>query len=283
LVLGIIKWTAWASPTVLDFSRSHTMEDLRQSGLEISEMYSGVFESYSFKNQEVEIRLPAGRSIHHNIELGIIDTKNKQLVRISMTGDVMPHDQAYKVAMLFHKSFGLSQNSLTQWEIVNRGKIRNGEGYSISANLNYYPRISFGIDPSINGLYPWVVNLLISWDWDKQREWNEERAWRELPPPSSQLATISLNPPSGSKYERKEAYKKEIAETEALRAKLRAEGKLAAVQESPTVKTLKPESTAEPVQASLAQPSPSTPAWPWAVGLLLLAVMGGVWWKFLRK
>jgi hypothetical protein len=39
----------------------------------------------------------------------------------------------------------------------------------------------------------------------------------------------------------------------------------------------------KPIQSVLAQPSPSAPVWPWAVGLLLLAVMGGVWWKFLRK
>jgi hypothetical protein len=31
------------------------------------------------------------------------------------------------------------------------------------------------------------------------------------------------------------------------------------------------------------KPSPSVTVWPWTVGLLLLAVFGGVWWKFLRK
>jgi hypothetical protein len=60
-------------------------------------------------------------------------------------------------------------------------------------------------------------------------------------------------------------------------------GQSTTVVKSPTVQTPQPEPTAEPVQAPPAQPSPSAPVWPWAVGLLLLAVFGGVWWKFLRK
>jgi hypothetical protein len=43
-------------------------------------------------------------------------------------------------------------------------------------------------------------------------------------------------------------------------------------------------SSAVPATQSPQQPSSqSSPPWPWAVGLLLLAVFGGVWWKFLRK
>jgi hypothetical protein len=37
-----------------------------------------------------------------------------------------------------------------------------------------------------------------------------------------------------------------------------------------------------PLTVALQQPQTSSP-WPWAVGLFLLAVFGGVWWKFLRK
>jgi hypothetical protein len=46
----------------------------------------------------------------------------------------------------------------------------------------------------------------------------------------------------------------------------------------------KPSSKLTPtMQPPPAQPSSPTSIWPWVVGLLLLAVFGGVWWKFLRK
>jgi cobalamin biosynthesis Mg chelatase CobN len=47
-----------------------------------------------------------------------------------------------------------------------------------------------------------------------------------------------------------------------------------------TKPSVAPLSTEQPKSA---QPPPSAPVLPWVVGLLLLAVFGGVWWKFLRK
>ena len=197
---------ATAAPVLLDLSSSHTIEDLNHSGLQITKIGGGLHgQAYSFQNQEVEIRLPAGRSIAQNIVLGTIDTKDSKLTDLMMYGEIMPHDQALQVAQKFLESFGLDLNHLNQWEAKNRGKIRDGEPYSISANLKYYPRIGIGFKPSMNGLYPWVVSLSLSWEWDKQRDWNEERVWREMPAPAT--GAVSLNPPSGVKYERRDAYK----------------------------------------------------------------------------
>jgi hypothetical protein len=263
-----------AEPVILDFSLSHTVEDLQKSGLEIREIVVGSGQTYSFMNQEVEIRLPAGRTIRQSDVSGIINAKGGILTEYSMTGDVMPQDQAVKVAQAFIKTFGLSPNTLNQWETQNRDA-QNVEAFSISANLNFYPRIGIGIKPSMNGIYPCVVSFSLSWNWDKQRDWNEQRAWQELSPPLSQFASISLNPPSGLKYERREAYKEIIAENEALQAKLKNEPSPTSIQPA-NVET-----------KTVAQPIPVTESEPNRL-LILGAVMavllggGGLIW-LLRK
>jgi len=194
-----------AAPVILDLSRTHSVEDLRRSGLIITEINGGLHgQAYLFENQEVEILLPAGRRIRQKMVLGIIDTKDGKLTRLKVNGEVMPHDQAVQVMRLFHESFDLPVAPFDAWEARNRGKIRNAEPFSCSANRKSYPIVSLGVDVSMNGLYPWVIGLLISWDGKELWDRNEERAWRELPPPS--VAVISLNPPSGLEYDRADAY-----------------------------------------------------------------------------
>ncbi len=243
--------SALASPVVIDLSRSHTVDDLKKSGLVMREIGGGTDEhDFTFKNQEVEIRLPGGRSIRQKVKLGIIDTKDGFLNELSMSGDVMPHEQAVLVARSFNLSFGLPDDDLNQWNLHNLGQISDGNPYSISANLRFYPRVGMGIKPSMNALYPWVIRLVISWDWDKQRDWNEDRAWREFP--ASTNAAISFNPPSGQKYERRDAYK------ESLAAQAKLEQKLALKN------WLKP--------------------WLWIIGaVFLLAVIVAILFKFRRK
>jgi hypothetical protein len=215
-----INVSATAAPVVIDFSRSHTVDDLKKSGLVMKEIVGGAGEQvFSFQNQEILVRLPTGRSIEQKVKLGIIDTEHGVITQFSVTGDVMPHDQAILVGQSFHQSFGLPNEPLDRWNRGNADKIRDGTPYSISVNERFYPRVGFGIYPSMNGLYPWVVRLLLSWDWDLQKDWNEERAWRELP--STTYAVISLNPPSGLKYDRRDAHKISIAAAQAEQAKLR--------------------------------------------------------------
>jgi len=269
-----------AAPVVLDLSRSHSVEDLKRSGLRVKEIAGGLHgQAYSFQNQEVEILLPAGRSFRQKVALGTIDTRDSQLTRLSMYGGVMPHDEAIQVMRMFLESFDLSVTPFDEWEAQNRGKIRNAEPYSASANLRFYPRVSLGLGPSMNGLYPWVIELLISWDWDKQRDWNEERAWRELPPPT--VASISLNPPSGQRYERGDAYKETLEAQAQFEKELAAKGSAPTPTMTPVTSAPTPMPKASPVVQ--AEQSKSFP-WSWIIGaILLLAVAGGIFMKFLRK
>lgn len=281
LLAGIwISVNTQAAPVVLDLSRSHMVDDLKKSGLVMKEISGGTGEQdFAFENQEVEIRLPGGRSIQQMVILGIIDSKDDLLTRFSITGDVMPHDQAIQVAKIFHQSFGLETSELDAWYKNNIGKVRNAEPYSISANLKFYPRIGITIRQSMNDLYPWVIGLSISWEWDKQRDWNEERVWSELPP--SAIAVISLNPPSGQKYERRDAYKESLEEQKSFEQELAAKGQAP----TPTMTPSSSSPTATPKSSLVVQAeSLKSFSWSWIiVAIFLLIVTGGVFILFLRE
>jgi hypothetical protein len=273
LLIACAGLAANAAPVVVDLSRSHTVDDLKRSGLRITKIAGGLHgQAYSFQNQEVVIRLPAGRSITQNVVLGTIDTKEDELTDLFMYGEVMPHDQALQVATLFHQSFGLPLHQLGNWGAQNKQKIRDGEPYSISANMNFYPRTGIAIKPSMNGLYPWVISFSLSWEWDKQRDWNEERASRELPPPTT--ASLSLNPPSGQKYERRDAYKETLEAQAQFEKELAAKGPAPA----PTMTPSSPAPISTPKSSPVGQSEPQqSTTWPWIIGaILLLAVVGGI-------
>ena len=200
---------SWASPAVLDLSRSHSVDDLKRSGLDWKEIAGGTGErDFVFENQEVTILLPVGRSICQRVELGIVDTKDGLLTRLSMTGGVMPQNQAFQVAMGFVGGFDLPTSGLLEWDERNRGKQFGADGFSASPGLAYFPTVGISLDSSMNRLYPWVIRFEVEWGWREQRDWNEERAWRELPTPAT--GQISLNPPSGQTYDRKDAFKETL-------------------------------------------------------------------------
>jgi hypothetical protein len=265
---------ASAAPLLLDLSRSHSIETLKRSGIRVNEIAGGLRgQAYLFENLEIEILLPGGRSFKQAVVLGTIDTKDGEITRLYMSGGVMPHDEAIEVMRLFHERFYLPMDSFDAWETRNRGKIRNAEPYSVSTNERFYPRVSLGMDVSMNGLYPWVIGLLISWDWEKQRDWNEERAWREMPP--SKDSAISLDPPSGQKHQRREAYKESLNEQAKFEKELAAKGQT----RPPSMTSAPPQSplVVEPMQSKIS-------SIPWVIGaILLIAVAVGVLFKFRRK
>ena len=196
-----------AQTITLDFSQSHSIDDLTKSGLQINAISGGLKgQAYTFQNQAIRIILPAGRSFDISIHRGLIDTDNTNLLRFSTTGSVMPTDQAKKVAVLFHDAFNILKDTLDEWYENNRN-VRFAVGsYNVSPLVRYYPAVTLSISPSMNDVYPWVSRFTINWNWRPHHDWDEERAWRELTEPPVELAHISLNPPSGKLYDRKSAY-----------------------------------------------------------------------------
>jgi hypothetical protein len=271
---------ALASPKVIDLSRSHSVDDLKRSGLALKEIAGATSDrDFVFQNQEVRILLPGGRSIQQQVELGIADTKDGLITRLSMTGGVMPQEQAYQVAKSFLQNFNLPLASLQEWNGQNQeGQFGSGS-FGATSGWGFYPRVGLAISSSVNKLYPWVVRCEMEWGRREQRDWSEERVWRELPPPA--VAAISLDPPSGQTYERQDAYKETLEAQAQFEKELAAKGQTPA----PTMSPSSPAPTSTPKSSPVGQSEPqqSTP-WPWVIGvILLLAVAGGILFKFLRK
>ncbi len=197
----------------LDFSQGHSMDIIKNSGLILNDISNSSTESYSFQKEKILIKLPNNREIKQNVTLGIVDAKNGNLVRFSSTGVIMPDEEAYEVAKVLHQNLNLPLNTLEKWyKTEMQNYVRNRKAFSISANMNSYSRISFGLNRSMNKLYPWVVNMTITWDWRKHKGWDESRANTEMKFPSEKYATISLEPPSGNVYDRRDDIKKSLEE-----------------------------------------------------------------------
>lgn len=280
MAIGISTSAALASPNVLDLSKSHSVNDLKRSGLVLKELAGGSGgRDFSFKNQEVIILLPGGRSIQQWVELGIIDTETDLLTRLSITGGVMPQEQAFQVAKLFLQNFNLPMAGLDEWNKRNQNNDFRGDGFGATSGWGYYPRISLAIDRSVNKLYPWVVRCEMEWGRREQRDWNEERVWRELPPPT--VAAISLNPPSGQKYERRDAYKESLEEQAKFEKDLASKDQALSPTAMPSPSLTNPPPEPSPIVPS---ESPKSYPWSWIIGaILFVALIGGVLIKLLRK
>lgn len=280
LITVLFCQSVWASPKVIDFSRSHSVDDLNRSGLALREIGSATSErDFVFENQEVKILLPGGRSIQQQVELGIVDTKDGLLTRLSITGGVMPQEQAYQVATSFLQNFNLPKANLEEWNRQNQGRQFGSNSFGATSGWGFYPRVGLAISSSVNKLYPWVVRCEMEWGRREQRDWNEERVWRELPPPKA--AAISLDPPSGQTYDRREAYKESLEEQARFEKELAAKGQASTPTMTPNASA--PTTTSKPTPAVQSEPSKSFP-WPWIIGAaLFLAVLGGILFKLRRK
>lgn len=260
---------------VLDLSHSHTIEDLRKSGLPIREIAGGGdVRSYLFSSQEVEVMLPGGKRISQSVELGVVDTRDGKVLRLFTKGAAMPHEQAVEVARGFHAGFGLPVSALEKWDVQIRAGTRGMEGYSVSPLQGYYPLVSVAFNSSLNGLYPWVICFEADWGWREQVGWDEARAWRELS--FSPSAGISLNPPSGLKYDRRDAYQA------VLKAQADYEKKVAqrqGVGASAEKRDAKQETDASPVHSDRESPG----AYLWAFPAIVVLIAGGLFVKRLSR
>ena len=205
-----------AAPAVLDFSRSHTIEDVRRSGLKIKLLtgYKGSHLAYVFEEEtDVVVILPGGRKITQKITIAHIDEVDGVLTLLSLHSGVMPQDQAYQVAGTFCDSFNLSHDKLEAWYQLNFGKKYDNKPVNIYADDKYYPAVDLELFPSFSTAYPWSIRFHIQWNWTEHRGKDEEYTWREFPTPA--LPEISLNPPSGLKYDLADDFKPYIARMEA--------------------------------------------------------------------
>lgn len=253
-----------AAPAVLDFSRSHSMEDVRRSGLRFKRLSDfGHSVAYVYEeDRDIVVLLPGGRKISQRISIAHLKEKDGVLTLLSLHSGVMPQDQAYQVAGTFCDSFNLSHDKLEAWYQLNFGKKYDNEPLNISADDKYYPAVDLELFPSFSTTYPWSIRFHIEWNWSKQRGRTEEQTWREFPTPA--IPEISLNPPSGLRYDRADDFKPYILRLEAnfrqsKKAKSQAQG------------------------AGFVAASPGTHGWLWAFGFAWLSLLALLWFIIRRN
>ena len=245
-----------AAPAVLDFSRSHTMEDVRRSGLNFKRLSDfGHSVAYVYQeDRDIVVLLPGGRKISQRITIAHLNEKDGVLTRLELLGLIMPQDQAYQVAGTFCDSFNLSHDKLDAWYQLNLGKKYDTEELYLGSEKKYYPAVGINLFTSFNRYYPWTIRFHIRWNWTEHRGKDEEQAWREFPTPS--IPEISLNPPSGLKYDGAAAYRadRDAAYDQAKKAKgSQAKG------------------------AGVVAASPGTHWWLWAFGFAWLSLLALLW------
>ena len=253
-----------AAPAVLDFSRSHSMEDVRRSGLRFKRLSDfGHSVAYVYEeDRDIVVLLPGGRKISQRISIAHLKEKDGVLTLLSLHSGVMPQDQAYQVAGTFCDSFNLSHDKLEAWYQLNFGKKYDNKPLNIYADDKYYPAVDLELFPSFSTTYPWSIRFHIEWNWSKQRGRTEEQTWREFPTPT--IPEISLNPPSGLKYDLADDFKPYIDRLEAnfrqsKKAKSQAQG------------------------AGVVAASPGTHGWLWAFGFAWLSLLALLWFIIRRN
>ena len=267
-----------AAPAVLDFSRSHTMEDVRRSGLRFKRLSDfGHSVAYVYEeDRDVIVLLPGGRKISQRITIAQIDEKDGILTRLDLCGGVMPQDQAYRVAGVFCDSFSLSREKLESWYQRNLGQQYSVERLGLSPNGSYYPRVTLGVKAGYSKLYPWCITLLLSWNWEKHQGWDEGRASREFSSPV--IPEISLNPPSGLKYDIADDFRPFV---ESLNADFDQAKKTKSAQAQGAGAG---EPAAPPGAASPKNPvAPGNRWWPWAIGAAWLSLLALLWFVIRRN
>jgi hypothetical protein len=192
---------------VLDFSRSHSAEQLLQSKVDYEADTSklGVRRTFDLAPQSVVLRLPGGRELSQRIEWGSINSQDHALSSFSFAGPVLPLDEAIAVARNFHFAFRIPTERLEAWK---RTALEKGVDAAVfTTNVpNHFPAVGIEIRQSANPLYPWFVTFGGGWIAPRHAGWDEERAERENPAPPNGMEQVSLDAPSGRIYKSEDAY-----------------------------------------------------------------------------
>ena len=64
---------AWSAPVVLDLTRGHSQEVVEKAGLPLRPIASGMYQRFLFEQTQVEVRLPAGRTVQQTVNTGFIE------------------------------------------------------------------------------------------------------------------------------------------------------------------------------------------------------------------
>ncbi|NQW99011.1 hypothetical protein HQ447_00010 [bacterium] len=189
-----------------DFRDSHVLQKTvgAMTELRLLEDKGKYGKEYFASDVQVEIFLPGGQVITGDLEhLGISVFTNGVISNFRMQGPPMPVDEAYRSGKILYSAFSIPHGRLEAWR-PNAGSGRDVTSVMDGNGRTYYPSINIEIRPSMSERYPLRISFELSWnilrDDDRDESWG--KANNPKPPPG--LDRVSLNPPSGRKYDRLE-------------------------------------------------------------------------------
>lgn len=275
LTLTLLIQGAFGVP-VIDLSKDHSIERVKESGAEYK-----VFESrikfIRITKQDLIIRLPGGRSYSMRVDRSRYSYDDEGIITsASFYTEVMPTEEAAELMRIFKRSFSYSTTDVDRWLAdVDAGKDSfpfkfKDMGYGTAIGENY-PKIQFLSKSSANPIYKWNFALNLEWhDRDYPEGWNETQAAIQNPKPPAGYEVVSLNPPSGRFYSRKEGL--EIAYDIDLDKKPEVNAEPSkANRPEPTIEETTKIVTAEPKEETIQK---HANWWLWLIGAVI--VVGGI-------
>ena len=200
-----------AQVPLIDFTNEHSIDQITKSGVEYQ-----LFESRNrfirIENQNIRLRFPGGRTYEFRVDRGSFDLNSQnQIVSSTLITELMPTNDAAELMRIFKRSLSVSTEDVDRWiHDVQEGKHKypfKFEDMSASTGWKHYPAIILGSKSSQNPTYEWNFVLTLRWTPERYPEgWNEEKAAVHNPKPPSGYEVVSLNPPSGRFYSRKEGF-----------------------------------------------------------------------------
>ena len=200
---------------VLDFSHSRDIGVILNSGIKTKPVNNSSpgQSSLIFQNETVKLILPGGGSFTIHVSIGTAKFKEANIDSLLLNGEQMPTDQAYLLMGTLHDTFRIPQADLEKWFGVASTNWSAGSSYT-SAIPNSEPRVYFRLLSSHHRLYPQFPQISVAWNLYKGKDRSA------VPPPFAEPLELSLNAPSGKRYDRNdgvdvaavEAFGKELVE-----------------------------------------------------------------------
>ena len=280
----LLPSAAFAETHVIDLSESHRKEAVTESGVEFT-----VTDPWISPEEGEDIRLvfPGGREIEFRVNRGDFRIQDDgEMSYASLYSELMPAEEAAEVMRSFKRSIGQSTEDVDRWmEEVDQGKHYQRLAFdplSAGTGWNHYPAISLRAKSSLAPVYEWELSFYVQWTPDFfPEDWGEEKAAIHNPKPPEGLERISLNPPSGKFYSRKEAFE---IDRERIISEMSSESKNVSqteaespVEPTPTerINESLPSETVEVIEQSTGEKSAPL-IWPWIVGVLILLTALGL-------
>ena len=112
----------------------------------------------------------------------------------------MPMEEAYALGKMLCEMFNFPVEKLEKWHALETGPGSHQISFPFGI-LNSEPHVDFTIKSSINELYPWMIILNGAWGLFPDRDATQTRL------PFLQPLQLSLDPPSGRRYDRADAWR----------------------------------------------------------------------------